>query len=241
MIVYRYFRWYDFAKLLFTNNELYLGHPSIYNDPFDFAAKEKFKGPKVVDEIKRMPKLKRDTLVYLLNQSKDPVEEYYKIYEDLINANGICCFSESFDNILMWAHYTDNHSGICVAFDTDLLEDKDIHFYKVLYRKKLPIVEISLSREKQIRQLRTKYIDWKYEQEIRAIKQFNRPNIGDEERKWFIKKEAITGLYLGSRMKKDTSSEIRKLYLDNNFSIPVFQMRVSQEIGEYKLIAHKLR
>ncbi|MGY3034301.1 hypothetical protein ACVIIV_003471 [Bradyrhizobium sp. USDA 4354] len=29
---------------------------------------------------------------------------------------GICCFSDTNDNELMWAHYAANYSGICVAY-----------------------------------------------------------------------------------------------------------------------------
>lgn len=34
---------------------------------------------------------------------------------------GICCFSDTYDNELMWAHYTDNYSGICVEYSTKQL------------------------------------------------------------------------------------------------------------------------
>ncbi|MDA9391633.1 hypothetical protein WN73_13505 [Bradyrhizobium sp. CCBAU 45394] len=29
---------------------------------------------------------------------------------------GICCFSDTNDNELMWEHHTANYSGICVAY-----------------------------------------------------------------------------------------------------------------------------
>ena len=27
---------------------------------------------------------------------------------------GVVCFSESYDNIIMWSHYSDNHKGFCL-------------------------------------------------------------------------------------------------------------------------------
>jgi hypothetical protein len=29
---------------------------------------------------------------------------------------GICCFSDTCDNELMWSHYTENYSGICIGY-----------------------------------------------------------------------------------------------------------------------------
>ena len=41
------------------------------------------------------------------------------------------CFSEDNDNLLMWAHYGDNHRGICVEYDIKKMitsEEKAIYF-----------------------------------------------------------------------------------------------------------------
>jgi hypothetical protein len=32
---------------------------------------------------------------------------------------GMICFGATWDNPMMWAHYADKHSGICLAFDVD--------------------------------------------------------------------------------------------------------------------------
>jgi hypothetical protein len=32
---------------------------------------------------------------------------------------GICCFSEEFDNPLLWSHYGDQHRGICIGYTLD--------------------------------------------------------------------------------------------------------------------------
>jgi hypothetical protein len=29
---------------------------------------------------------------------------------------GVLCFSEKYDNILMWSHYAKSHTGLCVEF-----------------------------------------------------------------------------------------------------------------------------
>ncbi|MAS24460.1 MAG: hypothetical protein CMH99_03775 [Oceanospirillaceae bacterium] len=53
---------------------------------------------------------------------------------------GISSFSETYDNLLMWSHYADNHRGIVVAFDTthDFFKEdgsKSRQLGRVHYRK----------------------------------------------------------------------------------------------------------
>lgn len=48
----------------------------------------------------------------------------------------IKCFSEQYNSSVMWAHYADNHRGICVEYDLSLLDGEDEvlpHIFPVLY------------------------------------------------------------------------------------------------------------
>lgn len=36
-----------------------------------------------------------------------------------ISKKGVCCFSEKWDDLLMWAYYADGHKGFCLEFDTN--------------------------------------------------------------------------------------------------------------------------
>lgn len=38
-------------------------------------------------------------------------------YDILKSRMGISCLSESDDSLLMWAHYANNHCGICVEYE----------------------------------------------------------------------------------------------------------------------------
>jgi hypothetical protein len=51
-------------------------------------------------------------------------------------ALGLCCFSGSRDNEIMWAHYASNYRGICVAYRTQPLLDglpKDVDLVRLSY------------------------------------------------------------------------------------------------------------
>ena len=60
---------------------------------------------------------------------------------------GMCCLTPHKDNLLMWAHYSFNHQGFCVGFNTTKLNlflkslalyDKVIELLKVSYSVIMP-------------------------------------------------------------------------------------------------------
>jgi hypothetical protein len=89
----------------------------------------------------------------------------------------VSCFSSKSDNMLMWSHYSSDHSGICIGFDIDE-EEFGIDLQKVIYTTeipdKIPFKIMDDSNEPFIRylltkQIITKSIDWLYEDEYRLI------------------------------------------------------------------------
>jgi hypothetical protein len=77
---------------------------------------------------------------------------------------GLLCFSESKYDPVQWAHYGENHKGICLGFD---VSDKNL--------KKIKYVSSRLAKstlndpEKLDKILTTKFKHWEYEQEHRLI------------------------------------------------------------------------
>jgi hypothetical protein len=45
----------------------------------------------------------------------------YGIQTELLkqNSRGVCCFSEEYNNPLLWSHYGDQHKGFCVGYSLD--------------------------------------------------------------------------------------------------------------------------
>jgi len=63
----------------------------------------------------------------------------------------------------MWSHYAKRHRGVALGFDIDKAKIK-----RVSYVKKRPVVRIvNLKLAHQL--LSTKYIDWRYEREVRVF------------------------------------------------------------------------
>lgn len=87
---------------------------------------------------------------------------------------GIISFTESYNNLLMWSHYADEHKGIVIEFDYHALKT---HFNKILSVSN-SIERVLYNRERHEvlpcttspkRNLLTKSDDWIYEKEHRVI------------------------------------------------------------------------
>ena len=88
------------------------------------------------------------------------------------HTKGLLCFSNSWDNILLWSHYGNSHTGICLGFAVS-----EVHHIEVSYQPNLLAVggPADINLEFVMRLLRTKYEVWSYEQELRIFVQMNDP------------------------------------------------------------------
>jgi len=128
------------------------------NDPFEFLPPGQWMDK--FDEIwkKRFGKCASDG--YKLKQ-------FYKHI-------GVISFSETYDNLLMWTHYANEHKGIVIAFD-----ENEVSFEKykkklktVKYRKRIPyhLLKVDILNDESIIQLfEYKSDEWIYEKEHRII------------------------------------------------------------------------
>lgn len=143
------------------SGRIYFSTPSKFNDPFELSAKV---------NISTSPLLKT-----LSVKEKEAVERIFRLRPpEAVSAEwrekiGILCLTEDPLNILMWSHYANNHTGICIGFDRDASPFN--HTKKVIYRGERPKAEFNSDPEKLIdRVLLTKSQHWQYEKEWRVIK-----------------------------------------------------------------------
>ena len=168
------------------------------NDPFEFAFNDDFG-----EIVKRVPILREGRNVNILSSAshfQDALKNLCKelnLYKKKIS---VACFSEEKDNILLWAHYANNHKGICIEYSAlDLLQLFQCFLLPVIYQKDLPtlssIMEInSLSSYKiAFERISTKSDIWNYEKEWRVIKYFE--NETDDH---YVEFPKPTAIYLGA-------------------------------------------
>jgi hypothetical protein len=91
---------------------------------------------------------------------------------------GICCFSQEYNNPLLWSHYGDQHRGLCIGYTTDRLPRPDMK--RVQYGGNRIVTTSSLERaiinkcSDAIEQLDANVLlrkapEWSYEQEWRLV------------------------------------------------------------------------
>jgi len=181
-------QWPRFERLL-RLGEIYLSKPSDFNDPFDCAP-----------DFDPAPILDRKSVLALHNSAgkkhghsrserrrragsfnalprAEKIQKYKSIGLKHVQNVGIFCMTDKRDHPLMWSHYGDKHSGVCVEFKTDIGLFQLAN--KVLYRKALPVYNLrGESREEYARMYLTKADFWDYESEYRLIAM----NVGSENR-----------------------------------------------------------
>ena len=103
-------------------------------------------------------------------------ELFRRVKEKIDSTHGVLCFSKSWKNPVLWGHYADKLRGVALGFEVT-----SPHLVPVIYAKTpakigtnsetgLPRVDKDLVDGLQ----RTKFEDWKYEQEMRVYVELDR-------------------------------------------------------------------
>lgn len=192
-ILYKYRTWpsesdnFQYQKRILTHNELYLSSANQFNDPFDCALPFKYIESdlthgnlfkKLYDSGKELwPELQDEELKRLsLDRIDSGVFEdgrYWKenrsdFQEKNSSKFGIFSLSAVNDNLLMWSHYSNSHTGFCIGFDAEKLFDLSGSLGEVVYDNVFPEINLFDNSTKNfLRFFITKSNDWEYEAEYR--------------------------------------------------------------------------
>lgn len=166
---------------------VYFGSPRNFNDPYDCAITASIADPKpeelqrVLDHYLTDPdlstefKTKLSTLpplelkTQLINGATKALND---ARDTFLSKNGVTCFSERNDDLLMWSHYGGQYKGLCLEFRTE--HEPFNKLLPVQYVKEIPQVCIdSILVDNDSDQLIDRYCTkseaWAYEQEWRGL------------------------------------------------------------------------
>jgi len=220
--LYKYRNFNEFTDSIILNSSLYFSAIKDFNDPFDCNLN--YNQEYTEDEIRQYfnSYLKRNEnarnafdLEFLLEkwgENKKFVEFQNDSNTKLIDRVGVLALSSNYNNILMWSHYSNNHSGL--VFEFNPLLDKNCFFnpLKVDYKTEYKLLSYLLEHEDEIPKLMlTKHIDWKYEDEFRII---DLEEIGEKK----FKKEALSSIIFGEKAKKNDIKRMIQLCKSNGFN-----------------------
>ena len=230
------------------NAELFFPSPRHFNDPFDCSLHYDLDGLEsglalrwAVDFVGReLPHLVPDQRESLARRRWHEIRsqpDYAKRFHDyVIETNqhkfGICSLTPLARNLLMWAHYAEDHKGFCVGinmlamvpFQNDQAKQGDlIDLYKVEYAEAMPRINFFQSMlsetgdDDALTLITTKSTDWKYEQEYRLVRWHKADSCIS------IGRGALAWVILGCRTSDENREQVLMICRNNRVPFPVFQ------------------
>ncbi len=132
----------DRTAHLFLKGDLYIPHPSNFNDPYDVEVTFLDHGT-FSDKVKFIEKLyayqdipitpdyasRRANTLFKDKSEKEITNMIRNMMQFVKKDAGILCMSEINRDLLMWAHYADGHRGYCMEFDRETI------FHEGKYKK----------------------------------------------------------------------------------------------------------
>lgn len=206
---YKYLR-VERAIEIITNKYIWFSSPKYFNDPFDFYVdlvdfdieKEAIKGF-INDKVFYNRQVRREEMQKNKRNSFRIRNQFREQFEEFFYNSGVCCFSETCENLLMWSHYSQNHTGVCLKFKQSIkdigLMTSTINYVQEFEKKKF----FNVNGEAVYHVCFTKSKEWSYEKEIRIV------DIFDSGKKFFPI-EDLEEIILGCRIKKEDIEKIKK-------------------------------
>ncbi len=145
--------------------------------------------------------------------------EWLRLLRSEKNDLRICSLSRSYNNILMWAHYADSNRGCCIECEVtsspDLVENVSVE-----YSPNIEPVD-NLEPVLAARRILSRKLEcWKYEDEVRYLKQI--PKDSNKSKFLSIK---IHRIYLGIRVSSTDKTFFKNLIKSIDDSIDVVFMK----------------
>jgi len=264
-ILYYYLPVSEILMKMLTNPYIWFSDPKFFNDPFelpdvfekswkpaeewkDFEYAYKTLSNKL--DILKGFKSAQDAFIALKFKKQDILEKVLSLkinsLEKTVNNSRLACFSRYFDNILMWSHYSNKHTGVVIGYNYQSVQDcggkiagSDVDYR--IHPNKLRTGEYAgeiheiLESEYSTRKLFTKHPSWAYEQEYRLLT--TESNGG----RFSIPKKCICELYLGCNIDEDIKNAL--LNIVNDLDIDIYDMvkTSNTDLIRQKVVKQKTR
>ncbi len=148
----------------------------------------------------------------LLDPIDNTLHKIQELAKEFLSSVRVTCFSRSPLNNLMWAHYAENHKGVCYCFDFENSQSPlvgDVSWGNVIYSSLVPEIKVfqDQTTEGMLPTLLsdvvlTKSQDWSYEQEVRFYR-------SEVENKIEFNPEKLSAIIVGRRMVDEQLDQLR--------------------------------
>jgi hypothetical protein len=229
-----------YLKEVLLDSKIYLSSPFKFNDPFEcrprleIGTSQEDRNTAMQEVLsilsKRPPNCPSEKTKLDASITLSMLDDFYHSrgnqYESLLGDFGVYCLSAKRDNLLMWAHYGQAHTGYCLEFDAS-----DGTFFgkahKVHYQEEYPVIRIiPLDPNRGKKGLLTKSSDWAYEEEWRLInaKECGHINFPPHE---------LIGIILGCKTTDEVAGRIGEMVSRHQYPIRVSRAAINSNC--YKL------
>jgi hypothetical protein len=100
----------------------------------------------------------------------DKRQQYNKVFEDVASKWGLLCFSDSWREQLLWAHYADKHRGMALGFAIPREKLLPVDYDPCDRRTKFELAKCAGENERRFLALgKVKFAEWSYEREYRIL------------------------------------------------------------------------
>lgn len=205
-----------------------------------------------------LPALHPSNLFKFLISQINNLDSTTILKNSLNNQFGVLSLTRKNDNLTMWSHYTNNHSGYAIEFDSsNRYFNKTINEYDklrrlndIIYVKERPNITLfnSTIEEDKLTEYMiekiflTKSKHWDYEEEIRMIQPLNESDIqinNGEIHLFKFDTLAVKNLYFGVNANLDFKNNVLQLVHEPRYQhVEVYQGSLSK--SEYKIDFQKV-
>ncbi|MEZ9174635.1 DUF2971 domain-containing protein [Vibrio kanaloae] len=115
---------------MLQENTAWMANPNTFNDPFDCNYRPLSADIKNGDKLfsKNIELTEVEAAIYQAYKNKPTQEEEIKMLfrlteyrnnqiQNAVQSHRVFSLSEDWDQILLWSHYADNHSGVCLGYE----------------------------------------------------------------------------------------------------------------------------
>jgi hypothetical protein len=238
---------------IFMHSELYFAAPDQINDPFEFQFNLSFEGTETQRRVWWVRNLQRERPglsgrdasrmaidhLRILDQ-QDPVwraEAERKVREGVRARLAVLSLSEVRDSTLMWAHYADSHSGICIEFSASSNTPFFANTCRVEYSNAVPVLShYAHSSNEILRASRlTKDRGWSYEREGRSV-EIERGRCAKQ-----FPVEHLTAVILGARISPSDEMLVRGWVTEHVPHARIERAQTSSHVYEIEITAASSR
>lgn len=223
------------------NHEMWYSAPCNFNDVFDcdVSINEKaiFESFLSADPQGRRIRQGSPMWIKLKSDVHKQIDYLQGTFEETKQTTGISCLSESDSSLLMWAHYANNHKGMCVEYELlQISEQLKFSPIPVIYTDERVSLNSLISEDLRrdtmkffVESVTTKSPEWSYEKEWRIIRdeaacgtRWNKADKGA-----LLEMIRPTSITLGCRAESDFEKSVRE-YCETE-KVTLYKMEKNKE------------